>query len=236
VVAELPGEFMMRKIIFRFLQILMGMYILYSCSNIFNSNYLKEGPSFFFIAAFKNEQNNNSGYDTPYSGRMVYLKKDALKYYFFVPALSDTFSLQLFGVEEVLPLKSDSSYFLIYEIIGGWPSTYGLIIKEGNELLFEGISDWELDERTTLYDSSGIDVTLHKVLGNRTHVTTTCRKKYTNLELKFAYGNDAVFLRQGKAATLRKWNIYLRIAREVEYMSDCLDDGVNGISFTILRR
>jgi hypothetical protein len=226
----------MNKLLFRALQIFFGLYILYSCSDIFGPGYLEEGPSFFFIAAFKDEQNNNLGFDVPFSGKVVYLGKDALNYHFFVPALNDTLFLQLFGVEEILPLKADSSYFLIYEIIGGWPSTYGLIIKESNELLFEGISDWELKKRTALYDSTAIEVNLHKILKGRTRITNTCRKKLTNLELKFAFENDAIILRQGEKATLRKWNIYLRIAREVEYMSDCLDDGVNGISFTILRR
>jgi len=226
----------MKKAVFRTLQILAGIYILYSCSSIFGPDYLEGGPEFFFIASFGNEQNNHQGYDPLYSAEVIYTGKDAAQYYFFDPALNDTLALRLFGVEEALPLKADSLYQLTYQIIGGWPSTYGLIMKQNNMLLFGGITDWELRKHSTLYDSTGIDVSLHKVLTDRTHTTKTCRKKLTNLELKFARGNEAIILRQGEAANLREWHIYLRVAREVEYMSNCLDDGVNGISYTILRR
>jgi len=226
----------MRKVIFRILQISIGIYIFHSCSSIFGPDYLEGGPEFFFMVSFLNDLNNHQGYDSPYSADVIYAGKDSVQYYFFDPALNDTLALRFFGVEETLPLKADSLYRLTYEIIGGWPSTYGLIIRQNNTVLFAGISDWELNKRSTLYDSTGIDVSLHKVLEGRTHTTQTCRKKLTNLELKFTSGKDAIFLHQGEAANLAGWHIYLRVAREVEYMSDCLDDGVNGISYTILRR
>lgn len=226
----------MRKVIFRILQILTGIYILHSCSSIFGPDYLEGGPEFFFIASFGNEPNNHQGYDSPYNAEVVYAGKDSVQYYFYDPALNDTLALRFFGVEEILSLKTDSLYHLTYEIIGGWPSTYGLIIRQNKTMLFGGISDWELKKRSTLYDSTGIEVSLHKVLEDRSHTTKTCRKKLTNLELKFTRDNKEIFLRQGEAANLGGWHIYLRVAREVEYMSDCLDDGVNGVSFTILRR
>jgi hypothetical protein len=226
----------MKKLVLRTLQVLAGIYILHSCSSIFGPDYLEEGPPFFFIVSFLNAPNNHQGYDSPYSADVIYAGKDSVQYYFSDPALNDTLTLRLFGVEETLPLKADSLYHLTYEIIGGWPSTYGLIIRQNNTVLFAGISDWELKKRSTLYDSTGINVSINKVLTDRTHTTKTCRKKLTNLELKFAHGSEAIFLRQGEAASLGDWHIYLRVAREVEYMSNCLDDGVNGVSFTILRR
>lgn len=225
----------MKQAIYQLLAIVSVLYIFYSCNSIFGPEYLPEGEEFSFTLTFPQESNNAATLSYPFSFSGIFMGESQGQYKLYVPVIQDTVKIKFYGLGQLLPLKKDSSYRFIAEITGGWPSAYGLIIKRHGDLLFEGITDWELKKQICIYDSSQIDVSLNKVLANRTHVTKTCKKKLTNLEMRFSAGSEGIDLRQGEYGRLKAWEIILGLAREVEYRSDCLDDGINGISFTIVR-
>lgn len=99
-----------------------------------------------------------------------------------------------------------------------------------------GITDAGLGTKISIIDSTSIEVIKNKIL-KRQNKTNMCGVKNTNITLKFKDRNDSVILGQDESNKLKDWDIYVGLALKLDYSNnDCMDNGMNSISFTLIKR
>lgn len=140
------------------------------------------------------------------------------------------------GYADRLHLVPGTTYQIIAQKVWGWPDTFGLIVKQGDELIFQGVSDWQL-KRTHLFIGclSGIRTELVAVLTDHFREGNDCFGRFINTEIMFSQAGDSVVLHQGQSTTLGDYEINLDFARIIDGFY-CPDVVAHGISFTISRR
>jgi len=135
---------------------------------------------------------------------------------------------------------SDTISFIegtVYEIYNfsraGWPSSYGLLILDNDEMFFSGVSGWNMvDTLSNLYKNY-LKVSLHRVLNNH-YRENECVGKIINTEIKFQIDTDVIFLHQGQSDNLGNFHVNLGIAKTAKGDNgNCTDAGFNGVSYTI---
>jgi Leucine-rich repeat (LRR) protein len=139
------------------------------------------------------------------------------------------------GYANRLHLVQDTTYRLIAQGVLGWPDTFGLVIKEGDALVFLGLADWELERTISIGCLSPIGVEQVRVLADHYREGDSCFDRFTNTQIAFSLDGESILLDQGESATLGDYEINLDIARTVDQYH-CPDAGANNISFTISRR
>jgi hypothetical protein len=139
------------------------------------------------------------------------------------------------GYADQILLVPDTTYQLIAQTVPGWPDTFGLVIKEGDQLVFWGLTDWELDRTILLGCLAPVRAEQVRVLGNHFREGDSCYGWFTNTEIAFSLDGASVVLHQGDTATLGDYDIHLAIARTIDHYY-CPDAGLNNISFTVSRR
>jgi Leucine-rich repeat (LRR) protein len=137
-----------------------------------------------------------------------------------------------------IKLTPEMEYQIISQIQPGWPFSYGLIIAQGGNIVFLGISDGQhitIDDRflPELFPTLKIEQT--RVLTDHYIENINQFIRLTNTEIKFSLGDSSVTSHQGESARLGDFQINLRIARKAEYKQGYYDAGVNGLSYTISR-
>ena len=186
-----------------------------------------------------NEHNNNNYFS---NATFLFTKTEnegfyvSSNYFFYDKKLLDTLIIEIKNINEQINLSSDSKYQIYYETKPGWPSTFGLIIRKGNELVFEEITDWDIHKTVNLIDSSFIKVKFSKEYIAEADTTLECYKKIIPVQYEFSINNKSIYLRQSESNTLSGIKIYLGIARKIEYNNNCLDAGINGISFIAINK
>lgn len=168
-------------------------------------------------------------------------------YRFDWPDMGQAFTLGvLSGFSQPLNLIPGTVYDLIQETHPGWPSTYGLVIKQGGELVFQGLTDWRVNGTVSPDSLSPVRVSQTRVLND--HYMKSghpCYGRITNIEVTFSLASERLVLRQGQSsrvvlhqgqsARLGRYEVNLLVARSIEYTGKCLDAGINGVSFTVTR-
>ena len=146
-------------------------------------------------------------------------------------------------IADEIKLTSGEVYKIISEFYPGWPRTYGLIISQDGDLIFAGLSDWQLDGRINIDDAyfpisnQPITVKQARVLTDhyfeRRLGESICRT--TNTEMVFSCNGKNITLHQGESAMLGDYDVNLRVAREIQWVLPPTDAGQNGISYTITK-
>jgi Leucine-rich repeat (LRR) protein len=139
------------------------------------------------------------------------------------------------GYADRVHLVPDTTYRLIAHSVLGWPSTFGLVIKEDDDLVFLGLADWELDRTLSIGCLSPVRAEQVRILADHYREGDSCYDRFTNTEIAFLHAGESVLLHQGQSATLGDYEINLEIARTIDHHY-CQDAGLNNISFTISRR
>lgn len=171
------------------------------------------------------------GEDEPQSEREVRLR-------FELENLDDPLVVALSRVDgERISLRQGSAYDVAIQVLHGWPSTFGLMIGEGDELVFEGVSDWQLGKQISVGTLSPFEVRQERMLEDHFQRPEACWEQITNTEIGFTLGESSLTLHQGESGVLGAYEIRLAVAREVEYSktNTCLDAGLNQISYSISR-
>ena len=131
-------------------------------------------------------------------------------------------------------LTPDTTYRIIAQKVVAWPDTFGLIIKRGDELVFQGISDWELERTVLIGCLSPIRAEQVGVLAEHYREGGDCFGQFVNTEIMFSQAGGSATLHQGQSVMLGDYEVDLDLARTVAG-SYCPDAGAHEISFTISR-
>jgi hypothetical protein len=143
------------------------------------------------------------------------------------------------SLAEDISLTPGTTYRMLPQLKMGWPSAYCLIITRGQDLVFMGIADWDIDGIITIEDeycqfiTPSINVEQLGKLALRTRTDPPYRM--TDTELEFRIGDETVRMHQGESSEIGDYRIKLMVARDVEYTYEIIDGGVNKISYTITR-
>jgi hypothetical protein len=208
--------------------------------------YYEEGTEFEFdLTDLETEDHPDGGFSSPWSFNAEFLDqadssatpdRKWTDYHFRFAETNNPFTLVIKpAFVDRTHLVPGEVYYLVVQIQHGWPSVFGLAIKHDGELVFQGLSDWELGRRISTEALLPITVEQSRLLEDH-YTEGDCWDRITNIEMKFALHGESVSLHQGKVATLGDYQVHLEIARAVEYNDRCLDAGLNGISFTVSRR
>jgi len=131
------------------------------------------------------------------------------------------------------------NYRIYYQVMFGWPSVYCLIISQGNELVFIGITDWYIDGNISIDDSffKFSNPPIRVVPGNRLSLRFINRDylRATNTEIEFFINEESAIMHQGETSVIGNYKINLMVARDIEYIYQVIDGGANSISYTITR-
>ncbi|MBL8063159.1 MAG: hypothetical protein JNK32_09090 [Anaerolineales bacterium] len=129
-------------------------------------------------------------------------------------------------------LLSGEMYHLTLQMVLGWPSCYGLMFTDKNdELVFLGISDWDLNGAIDLYGLSPLEIKQTRILIGHTRLGGKCYSRITNTEIQFSQNGKTIKLHQGQSERLNNYEIQLQIAQKVRYTDKCHNAGRLGLSF-----
>ena len=130
-----------------------------------------------------------------------------------------------------------TDYDVAVEVHHGFPSTFGLLIKDQDGVVFQGVTDWDVGKQISIEKYSPIKVREVTLLADHFKEPEMCYERITNTEVTFATENASLSLHQGDSGELGSYLITLGVGRSIEYPDDgdCLDAGMNGISYTIRR-
>jgi hypothetical protein len=144
-----------------------------------------------------------------------------------------------------IKLTQGMTYLISSQFVAGFPSAYGLIISQGNEIIFAGVTDWYLNGVITIDNGfwplayPTFDIKLDRVLkDNYMEVDNESEFiKVTNLEVQFTLGNKIFSIRQGQSAILGDYKIDLMMAvdKDIQYKKMVADGGSNGFSFVLTK-
>jgi hypothetical protein len=144
---------------------------------------------------------------------------------------------------EVIDFVPDAEYQINYQIMGGWPTSYGLVITQGRKLIFQGVTDWQvignihLEDSTLMQVSSQFKVEQGRVLSNHYIANPgDAYQRMTNIEVVFSLDGNSVTMHQGEAGLLGDFQVNLLVARIIKYRPQVTDAGVNGVSYTITKK
>jgi len=151
------------------------------------------------------------------------------------------------GLSQPLNVIPGTVYDLVLETQSGWPSAYGLIIKQNGALVFQGLTDWKADGVVSTDGLSPIRASQTRVLTDHYMKSgNPCYGKITNVEITFSFASERLALHQGQSSRVilhqgqsrrpGQYELTLLVARAIEYSDRCLDTGMNGISFTVSRK
>jgi internalin A len=158
---------------------------------------------------------------------------DGMAFIFGISGTSDTLSLVIpTDYAERIHLSPGNTYQIIVQTVPNWPDTFGLVIMQGDELVFQGISDWRLDASIPVGCLSPVRVEQVSMLTQRYREGGECLGRFTNTEIRFSLDGDARTLHQGQSATLGDLEINLDLARILDG-SYCPDAGATNVSYTI---
>jgi hypothetical protein len=144
-----------------------------------------------------------------------------------------------------IKLTQGMTYLISSQFAAGFPSAYGLIISQANEIIFAGVTDWDLDGIITVDNGfwplayPTFDVKLDRVLkDNYMEIDNESEFiKVTNLEVQFTLGDKTFSMHQGQSAILGDYKIDLMLAadHDVKYKKLVADGGSNGFSFVLTK-
>ncbi|MBC8346963.1 MAG: hypothetical protein ISR89_08690 [Candidatus Marinimicrobia bacterium] len=213
------------------------LFLIFGCGDLFGPDYVSGGEHFTYtVNSSSTPRETGLWLHIPYTFNGFLLKSENNNFDFLDLGNNDTVSFIISEIKKAIPLIKGETYKISRQIMHGWPSSYGLIIQKNGDLIFEGITDVELGNRISIIDSTNISVALNKTL-KKQNKTDMCGVKHTNITLKFMDGNDSVVLGQNESAQFKDWNLYVGLARKLDYSDNgCLDNGMNRISFTLVKR
>jgi len=136
--------------------------------------------------------------------------------------------------EMELPLELARSYDFEIQYVGGWPAASSIFVRDGDGLLFVGVSDWDMGSNVVKGGVPGFEI--EKIASDcRSRPHSSCYDELRNAILKVADGNNIVELFHGESARLGSYRVTCLTCQDVVYNSSCADAGLISISYTISR-
>lgn len=131
-------------------------------------------------------------------------------------------------------VEAGKTYRLVVDYAGGAPDASGILVFDGERLLFAAVTDQTAFRRVLRNGIPGFTVAAaESPCASRDR--TKCHEAMVNLPLVFEHGGARTALYQGQAARAGDFEIRVLTAQKVRYSSRCADAGLPGVSFTITR-
>jgi len=133
-----------------------------------------------------------------------------------------------------LPIESGHGYDFELDRVGGMPTASGLIIRDGEALVFAGASDQNVADHVLKDGVPGFGLEL---------LASTCPSRgegecyeaVFNLALQATHAGGSAALYQGQVARLGGYEVRCLIAQQVKYSARCSDFGLHAVSYIIAR-
>src|SRR5258706_4496208 len=133
-----------------------------------------------------------------------------------------------------LPLAVGHVYDFEVDRVGGMPPASGLIVRDGDGVVFAGASDQGIGGHVLTGGVPGIGLELLAPTCP-SRAAGECFESVFNRALKVTRGGESVELHQGESAQLGGYEVHCRIAQQVKYSARCADFAVHAVSYTIAR-
>lgn len=148
--------------------------------------------------------------------------------------MSDGSRLTWIAKEPIPALEIGRTYRFVVDYAPGSPDASGILIFDGERLLFAAPTDQEpiqhvLEQGVPRFTIATGDPTC------RSRGRTKCHEALVNLPLTVDYAGARKVLYQGERLHMGEFEIHALTSQKVTYASRCADAGLPGVSFTIQR-
>jgi hypothetical protein len=132
-----------------------------------------------------------------------------------------------------LPFETGKTYNFQVDYVAGAPTLSGLLVRDGEGLLFAAVSDQRPGGRV-LKEDFGFKIEL---VATRcpSRQEDRCYESIRNGVLRVTRGGKSVDLVNGESATLSGFRVNCLVAQHVAYKKGCADAGLVALSYVIVR-
>lgn len=116
------------------------------------------------------------------------------------------------------------TYRFVVDYRGGWPDASSILVFEGDQLIFAGVTDRETD-------IPGLTISVGDASCS-SRGRTKCHESLVNVPV--LVGGKSIY--HGESATVGEFEVRVFTSQKVKYSSRCADAGVPALSFTVARR
>ena len=134
---------------------------------------------------------------------------------------------------KALPFETGKTYGFQVDYVAGAPALSGLLVRDGEGLLFVAVSDQRPGGRV-LKAEFGFKIEL---LGTTcpSRKEDRCYESIRNGLLRLTRGDNSVDLVNGESGTLAGFRAHCLVAQHVIYKKGCADAGLVALSYVIVR-
>ena len=136
--------------------------------------------------------------------------------------------------DQTLPVEVGKGYDFELDRVGGMPTASGLIVRDGQGLVFAAASDQGLGSHVLQAGVPGVGLELlPSTCASR--AKGDCFDAVFNRALQVSYAGASAKLYQGQSAQLGGYEVRCLIAQQVTYSARCADYALHAVSYTIAR-
>ena len=148
--------------------------------------------------------------------------------------LSDGSTLTWMAKEPIPGLETGRGYRFVVDYAPGNPDASGVLLFDGDRLLFAALTDQRPFQRVLKGGVPGFAIAAgDAACGSRAR--TKCHEALVNLPLSFEHAGKSAVLHQGEHGRVGEFEIEVLTAQKVTYSPRCADAGLPGVSFVIHR-
>jgi len=136
--------------------------------------------------------------------------------------------------EPIAALQIGRTYRFVVDYSPGFPDASGLLVFDGERLIFAAITDQKLFQHVLKEGVPGFAI----ATGDPTCASrgrTKCHEALVNLPLSIEHAGERKVLFQGETARAGEFEIDALVAQKVTYRSGCADAGLPGVCVIIHR-
>ena len=148
--------------------------------------------------------------------------------------MSDGARLTWISASPIAGVTEGARYRFVVDYAGGFPDASGIVVYEGDRLLFAGHTDQKPFEHVLKNGIPGFTIAFGEPACS-SRDSSRCHESIVNLPLVVVHGEERRSLHQGETARVGDFEVRLLTSQRVTYSSSCADAGLPGVSFTIAR-
>jgi hypothetical protein len=149
--------------------------------------------------------------------------------------MTDGSRLTWIAGEPIAALEPGRTARIVVDYSGGSPDASGILVFDGDRLLFAAITDQKPFQHALEQGIPGFVVASGKPVC-RSRGRTKCHTELVNVPLTVEHAGERKELYHGERASLGEFEVRVLTAQQVTYSPRCADAGLAGVSLIIERR
>lgn len=133
-----------------------------------------------------------------------------------------------------LPFEEGVDYALQVDYLPGFPSANGILVTDAEGVVLAGVADQGSQSLVLKGGIPGLEIELLPTDCPRRR-SDECYQGIFNGVLRVTDPAETVELYQRESKRLGRYAIHCLVAQEIHYSENCLDAGLNGLSYLIVR-